>query len=212
MFKFNSNTIYNKIFKVSDMLKRIKADKDVKQDAKGILSLTLKNNLTPKTLNCAEDSKIKEIYIFEIDMAEQRVPELFIKKLDADIKIQTVFVVKHEDREICVTAYKDGLNKNKYFQTNWCEDKMYELPLSVNIPEAYKFILSKFFKYEPFEDENVEEYVKRYNLLLKLDFQINSTSIAIGKESQSRKKFEYNARLKEYKKQKEELLREKSNG
>ena len=72
----------------------------------------------------------------------------------------------------------------------------------------YKFILSKFLTYPPFEIETVDEYVKRHNQLAKLDFQFGKTESAIAHESQSKKRFEYNARLKEYKQERENLLKE----
>ena len=45
-----------------------------------------------------------------------------------------------------------------------------------------------------------------YNQLAKLDFQIGKTESAIAHESQSKKRFEYNARLKEYKAEREKLI------
>ena len=63
-----------------------------------------------------------------------------------------------------------------------------------------------FLKYPPFELESAEDYVKRYNQLVKLDFQISKTQSAIAYETQSKKKFEYNARLKQYKEEREKLL------
>ena len=122
-------------------------------------------------------------------------------------------VIQNKGLGECICQIFEEIKKRFKFSASMIMSENYSLLINPGTSSSlYKFILSKFFKYEPFEDENVEEYVKRYNLLLKLDFQINSTSIAIGKESQSRKKFEYNSRLKEYKKQKEELLREKLNG
>ena len=46
-----------------------------------------------------------------------------------------------------------------------------------------------------------------YNQLAKLDFQISKTESAIAFSTQSKKKFEYNARLKEYKAEKDKLLK-----
>ena len=40
----------------------------------------------------------------------------------------------------------------------------------------------------------------------RADFQIGKTESAIAHESQSKKRFEYNARLKEYKEERENLL------
>ena len=52
----------------------------------------------------------------------------------------------------------------------------------------------------------------RYNQLVKLDFQISKTQSAIAWESQSKKRFEYNARLKKYKEERENLLGGNNNG
>ena len=82
------------------------------------------------------------------------------------------------------------------------------MPLVGSVPEMYKFILSKFLKYTPLENELLGEYIKRYNQLIKLDYQIGKTQAAIEHESQSKRKFEYNARLKEYKEEREKLLEE----
>ena len=51
-----------------------------------------------------------------------------------------------------------------------------------------------------------------YNQLAKLDFQIGKTESAIAHESQSKKRFEYNARLKEYKAERKKLLRSDNDG
>ena len=51
-----------------------------------------------------------------------------------------------------------------------------------------------------------------YNQLAKLDFQIRKTESAIAHESQSKKRFEYNSRLKEYKLSKDILLTKRSTG
>ena len=99
-----------------------------------------------------------------------------------------------------------GNFKGKYYQTNWENEDDMDVPLINNVPELYKHILSKFLKYSPFEHESVEEYLKRYNKLVKLDFQISKTQSAIAYETQSKKKFEYNARLKQYKEEREKLL------
>ena len=44
------------------------------------------------------------------------------------------------------------------------------------------------------------------------DFQIGKTESAIAHESQSKKRFEYNARLKEYKAERENLLTNNKGG
>lgn len=208
MFQFSTKTEVNKTFKLSDLFKQINASKDARKEAQCIESITLTNVLSPTTLYCQADKSIKEIYIFQIVVNTRYVPELFIKELDANIKLHTLFCIQNDDYELSMLSYKSGTAKGKYWQTNWEANPNFDVPPVGSVPEMYKFILSKFFRYPPHEDEPVDDYIKRYNQLVKLDFQINSTTIAIGKETQSKKRFEYNARLKQYQEERNNLLTE----
>lgn len=206
MFQFSSKTEVNRQFRLSDLFNQMKASKEVKKDAFCIEKVILKNVLSPTTLNCESNREIKEIYVFEISVSSRDVPELFIKQLDNSIKLHTLFNVRNGEFELSMISYKLGNAKGKYFSTNWESEEDYPVPLVNNVPELYKYILSKFLKYPPLEAETPGEYIKRYNQIIKLDFQIGKTQSAIEHESQSKRKFEYNARLKEYKEKREKLL------
>jgi hypothetical protein len=208
MFQFSSRTEVNKVFKLTDLFRQMGASKEVKKDAACIDKVVLKNVLSPNTLHCEADKDIKEIYVFEITVSSRYVPEIFIKELDNSIKLHTLFNVRNVGYELSMISYKLGNEKGKYYTTNWEEDFVLPVPPINSVPELYKFILSKFLKYPPLESEIVGEYIRRYNQIVKLDFQIGKTTAAIAKESQSKKKFEYNARLKEYKEERERLLQE----
>ena len=208
MFNFSTNTLINKTFKMSDLNKQIEASKECKEDEKIIESVTLKNIISPKTLNSNVDKEIKEIYIFEIIVKERYIPEIFIRELDKNIKLMTLFLIKHEDYECGVIAYKKDKFKDKYYATKWENRTNYDIPLGSSVSECYKFILSKFLEYLPFENESVDMYYKRNNQLKKLDFQIDKTQKAIRYETQSKKRFEYNDRLKEYIEERKSLLEE----
>lgn len=209
MFEFSSKTRVDRPFKITDLFRQMNASKEAKKDAACIEKIVLKNVLSPTTLNCEADKEIKEIYVFEITVSSRTVPEIFIKELDQSIKLHTLFNVRDGNFELSMVSYKTGNAKGKYYATNWESEPDFPVPLVNSVPELYKYILSKFLKYPPFEEESVGEYLKRYNQLIKLDYQINSTTIAIARENQSKRKFEYNARLKQYKEEKEKLLERK---
>lgn len=206
MFRFSSRTEVNRQFKLTDLFRQMNASKDARKDAADVEKVVLKNVLSPTTLNCAPDKEIKEVYVFEITVASRRVPEVFIKELDNSIKLHTLFNVRNDDYELSMISYKTGPAKGKYFATNWECDDDFPVPPAGNVAELYKFILSKFLKYPPFESETAGEYVKRNNRLAKLDFQVSATEAAIARESQSKRKFEYNERLRKYREERERLL------
>lgn len=207
MFNFSTKTLIDKRFKLADLNKQIKASKECKKEELYIESVTLKNIISPKTLNSEIDKEIKEVYVFEIIMKERFVPEIFIRELDKNVMLATLFLIKHEDYECGCLAYKKDRYKEKYYATNWENRIDYDIPLGSSVSQTYKFILSKFFKYDFYENETVDEYIKRNSKLTKLDYQIEKTNKAVYYEVQSKKKFEYNARLKEYIEERELLLR-----
>ena len=57
-------------------------------------------------------------------------------------------------------------------------------------------------------DDLHKEVKQGAKLKNKLDFQISKTESAIAYETQSKKRFEYNARLKQYREEREKLLEE----
>jgi hypothetical protein len=184
------------------------ATKEARKEGTGISKVILKNVLSPNTLYCDADKLIKEVYVFEIIVDTQMIPETFIKELDASIKLHTLFCIRFDDVEASMISYKASTEKGKYYITNWETSRDIDVPLCSSVPEFYKFILSRFYKYPPYDAESVDAYVKRNNKLAKLDFQISKTESAIAFSTQSKKKFEYNARLKEYTAEKERLLKE----
>lgn len=206
MFEFSSKTQLNRQFKLTDLFRQMNVGREVRKDAAGVEKVVLTNVISPKTLNCAADKDIKEIYVFEISVSTQYVPELFIRELDKSIKLHTLFNVRCGGFEYSMISYKLGNAKGKYFSTNWEAAPDYPVPIADNVPQMYKFILSKFLKYPPTEQESPADYIKRYNQIIKLDFQIGKTQAAIAHEAQSKRKFEYNARLKQYKEEREKLL------
>lgn len=212
MLKFSSRTEVNKEFKLTDLYKQMSATKEARKEGTSISKVILKNVLSPNTLYCDADKLIKEIYVFEIIVDTQMIPETFIKELDASIKLHTLFYVRYDDVEASMISYKASTEKGKYHITNWETSRDIDVPICNSVPEFYKFILSRFYKYPPFEAESVDAYVKRNSKLSKLDFQISKTESAIAFSTQSKKKFEYNARLKEYKSEREILLRSDNNG
>lgn len=209
MFNFNTNTIVDRKFKFTELNRQIEASKECKAEEQLIESITLKNSISPRTLNSKEDKDIKEFYVFEVVMKERYIPSIFIKELDKAIKIPTLFIIKHLDYECgCITYKKD--KTNKYYSTNWEKDPKYDIPLGSGVADTYKFVLSKFLKYPYLDNETIDEYYKRNIGLGKLDMQIDKMRNMAYKEQQSRKKFEYNEKLKNYIKQKQDLLKEEN--
>jgi len=211
MFNFSSKTIINKEFKLSDILKQIHADKDVRVDAGKINKIKLSNVINASTFNSDEECVIKEIYIFELELNRKEVPALFLKELDKSIMFQTFFICRFGDEVYTQITYKVIDKKvnldNRTYSHNFHQDDEIPIPRIDNVQLAYKFLLEYEVGVPGRHSEIPDEYMQRVKEIHKLDFQIGKTEMAIVHETQPKLKFKYNANLRKYKKQKEELMK-----
>lgn len=212
MFNFSSKTLVNREYKVSDFLKQIKASKEVKEDAKKIDKIFFQNVINANSINVEEDIKYQNIYVIKLVLKTSMLPRLFIEELDKNIGFHTYFVCEFETH-ICTTlAYKEIGNAvkigTKYYGHAFAIDEPVELPRINSVADAYKAILAYEIGIKAKESESPEEYVSRVKAINKLEFQISKTDKAIQYETQPKKKFEYNERLRKYKKELNLLYKE----
>ena len=211
MFNFSSKTIVNKEYKVSDFLTQIKASKEVRADAKRIKSIVFKNVISAETLNATFDKQYQNIYVIYLVLNERTVPKLFIEELDKNIEFHTYFVFEYNKETASMIAFKEIGNKVKissnYYISSFKEQQLVSIPMINSVKDMYTFILSNEIEILSREDESPSEYMTRVKAINRLNFQISKTEKAIIYETQPKKKFEYNERLRRYKRELDELMR-----
>ena len=211
MFNFSSKTIVNKEYKVSDFLTQIKASKEVRADAKKIKSIVFKNVISAETLNATFDKQYQNIYVIYLVLNERTVPKLFIEELDKNIEFHTYFIFEYNKETASMIAFKEIGSKVKissnYYISSFKEQQLISIPMINSVKDMYTFILSHEIKILSREDESPSEYMTRVKAINRLNFQISKTEKAIIYETQPKKKFEYNERLRRYKRELDELMR-----
>lgn len=210
MFNFSTKTLVNKEFKINDILRQIKASKEVKEDSKKINKIILQNVINAKTLNLNNiEDDYKEIYVFRLLLNVDMIPELFIKELDKSINFHTYFICECDGFVSTLMAFKE-INRatkvtTKYFKHPFQSETNIELPLINKVSDVYNVLLSYETNNNFKKIETPNEFIERVNKINKLEFQISKTEKAIIYETQPKKKFEYNDRLREYKKELSDL-------
>lgn len=208
MFKFSTKTESNRKLKMLDVLKQIKADKDIKVDAMKINSIVLINSINASTINSQSSDTFKEIYIFKINLNKKEIPKLFLEALDKSIKLHTYFIFEYEGLVYSTMCYKEIGNTvklGKYYFHDFEKYKETDLPMINSVADVYKVLYSYEVRIPYRENETPDEYLKRVNMIHKLEFQISKTEAAIIHQVQPKKKYEYHTRLQEYKKEYEDL-------
>jgi hypothetical protein len=211
MFNFSSKTYVGKEYKVSDFLTQIKAIKEVKDDAKKIKSITFKNVINAQSLNVIEDKEFQNIYVIHLELKERIIPKLFIEELDKNISFHTYYIFEYNNESATMIAYKEIGTKvkinSKYYISDFKVSEFVDVPLINSVKDMYKFILGHEIGIPSRNNETPNEYITRVKAINKLNFQISKTESGIIYETQPKKKFEYNERLRTYKKELEELMR-----
>lgn len=210
MFNFSSKTFVGKEYKVSDFLTQIKADKDVKTDTKKIKKIVFQHIINANTLNSIEDDTYQNIYVIQIELKEKEIPKIFIEALDKNIAFHTYFIFEYENSFASMIAFKEiGQTikvNSKYYIKDFNNKHIDDAPLINSVKGMYKAILSYEIGISSRSQESPSEYISRVKAINKLNFQISKTESGIIYETQPKRKFEYNERLRKYKKELEELI------
>lgn len=211
MFNFSSKTYVGKEYKVSDFLTQIKAIKEVKDDAKKIKTITFKNVINAQSLNVIVDKEFQNIYVIHMELKERSIPKLFIEELDKNIAFHTYYIFEYNNESATMIAYKEIGTKvkinSKYYISEFKVPEFVDVPMINSVKDMYTFILAYEIGITPRNSETPNEYISRVKAINKLNFQISKTESGIIYETQPKKKFEYNERLRRYKKELEELMR-----
>ncbi len=207
MFDLSSKTKVNRQFRLAELYKLMAADKDVKADAKGILSVVLTNVLSQDTMNVPVGDIVNEIYIFDIELSSKSIPALFISSLDKAINLHTLFVLRFNDERMLYGCYKEktekGVKLGKYYSTDWTKAQTpISLPLNVfSMDDIYTAIIDRLIPIAAKQNETTSDFVARYDMIRKLKFEIDKKQRQVDNERQSKKRFELNDDLKKLKEQ-----------
>lgn len=217
MFVFSSKTQVNKKFRFQELFKLMSADKAVRADAKTVLSVTLTNVLSSDTLNLSASGKVKEIYVFDIELSAKTIPTLFISALDKAINLNTIFVLHHDRKEMLYGAYKErtdkGVKIGKYYGTDWKDQsEQIIVPLdATSLDEIYKAMIGTLIPLDADDEEDTSDFVARYEQVTKLKKEIDKLQSRVDAEKQSKKRFELNEQLKQMKTDLQQLTNKENN-
>ena len=211
MYNVSSKTFVGKEYKVSDFLTQIKASKEVKEDTKVIKNIIFKNVINAQSLNTMEDKEYQNIYVIQLSLEERTIPKLFIEELDKNIAFHTYFIFEYNDEFATMIAFKEINQKvkisSKYYLSDFKKRQSIDFPMINNVKDMYKFILSQEIGIPARSIESPNDYNMRVKAINKFNFQISKTESAIVYETQPKKKFEYNERLRRYKTELDKLMR-----
>lgn len=209
MFRFSEKTQVNIQFKMLELFRTIKADKVVKADAGNVTKVTLSNVLSPDRTNMESSDNVKEIYVFDIELNSNKVPEKFIEALNKSINFQTLLTLKYNDKVKYIIAVKiiddEKIKILKTFESDWQEETLDEMPSSVKLENIYKQMIAKLTLYPFKTSEDFKQYVDRMSAIKKQKSEIERQLKIMNAEKQPNIKMKLNDEIKQMKKELQQL-------
>lgn len=204
MFNYNEQTFVNLKFKMLDLFRTIKADKEIKTSAKNVIDVTLSNTLSPERTKLDASDNVKEIYIMDIHLNTSEVPTKFIEALNKFINFQILFRL-HFNYEIkYVISLKvfqeEKIKVLKTFESEWQEPFKQELPLTTKLENVYKLMVTNVAGYSFRQEETFEQYADRMTAIKKQNTEIEKLLKMRDAERQPNKKIELNDKVRQMKK------------
>lgn len=209
MFKFSEKTQVNIQFKILELFRTIKADKVVKADAGNVTKVTLSNVLSPDRTNMESSDDVKEIYVFDLELNSNKVPEKFIETLNKSINFQTLLTLRYNDKVKYIIAVKiiddEKIKILKTFESDWQEETLDEMPSSVKLENIYKQMIAKLTLYPFKTSEDFKQYVDRMSAIKKQKSEIERQLKIMNAEKQPNIKMKLNDEIKQMKKELQQL-------
>ena len=209
MFNYPDKTKVNKQFTLKELFKLINCDKELTLNASSIDSICLSNVLSKSTTNINESENVKEIYIIDVFLKENIVPNKFIDRFNKNINFQTLFRIHFKENTKYIMSLKtftdDKANILLTFESDWQKVTEKQFPSTLKLVNVFKEMLKYVSGYEIKDEESFEEYVQRFNQIKKLKSEIAKLTKQVNAEKQPNLKMELNDRLKQVKKQLQEL-------
>lgn len=203
MFIYNEKTKVNMQFKMLELFRTIKADKVIKTDAGNVVKVTLSNVLSPERTMMESSKNVQEIYIFDIELNSNKIPEKFLESLNKSINFQTLIKLHYNNAVKYVVSIKifseEKIKILKTFETDWQKEKLKEFPITNKLENVFKELISNITSTSFRQDEKFEDYILRLDTIKKSKSEIEKLTKTMNNEKQPNIKMAMNDKIKQLK-------------
>ncbi len=204
MFNYNEQTFVNLKFKMLDLFRTVKADKEIKSSAKNVIDVTLSNILSQDRTKLDVSDNVKEIYIMDIHLNTSEVPAKFIDSLNKYINFQILFRLHFNYKIKYVISLKvfqeEKIKVLKTFESEWKKAAKQDMPITTKLENVYKLMVTNVAGYSFRQEETFEKYADRMTAIKKQKADIEKIIKMRDAERQPNKKIELNDRVRQMKK------------
>ncbi|MCM1271294.1 MAG: DUF4391 domain-containing protein [Ruminococcus flavefaciens] len=203
MIEFPSATVVSRRLPKEAFYKHLPLTKPLKDKfVSDVERIIVENSLTQENLNLTNESEIKEILLLSITLKKQEFDSKVVETIARQNPHKLVFLLIYEN------SRQLALYHSKLYRTLWMDDVSLK-PQGFSLDEIWNSFIEQIALYaeqaENADTLSIEERLALQEQIQKLEKLIEKTEAAAWKEQQPKKQFALYSKLREYKKQLEEL-------
>ena len=217
MLNLPQTTEVNKNIPKSKFYEKAEINNSLKESfVNDIEKIVWSNKLSPKSLNIAEGSTIKEIEVFHIKLKGSKFNTKILEVIDKSIPYYILFVLEYQGSYQLWMGYKEKSNNpdrqasiTRYFHSEW--DKNPEIELMGNkLDSIYQGFLAQISdnRISTVSETSIKEQVVKASEIEKIEKQIEKLTTKMHAEKQFNRQVALRAQIKEL----EAHLQETKNG
>lgn len=167
-------------------------------------SIILSNSLKKDNLNLMKDSEVKEILLLHIVLRKKKFDDKIVEAIAKQNPHALIFLLEYGDEQ------QLAVYQGKLYRSAWQRKDDLQLQLSGGtLDEIWADLVRQIAvraKDNISSEISVEQQLRQQDEIDRLDKLIQKTQKAVWKERQPRKRYELYEKLKQYKKQREDLI------
>lgn len=214
MLNLPQTTEVNKIIPKNKFYEKADISNSLKESfVDDIEKIVWANKLSPKTLNIAEGSTIKEIEVFHIKLKTQKFNPKILEAIDKSIPYYILYVLEYQGNYQLWLGYKEKSNNpdkqasvTRYFHGEW--DKQPEIALIGNkLDSIYQGLLEQQSdnRISTASEADIKEQVAKATEIEKLEKQIEKLTTQMYAQKQFNRQIEIKSQIKQLQQQIEGL-------
>ena len=205
MFNYGERTAVDVSFKLKELLQTLKANKQIKDDAKVIEEVKLSHTLSEETTGLVPSLNVQEIYIIDLVLNSKNVPNQVISAFNGYIEFQTLFRVHFKDEVNYLVSLKE-FNEEKMkivasYESGWKAPTKFELPITTKLNKIFNAIVAQVVGVEFRDNETFLAYSERQIKIAKQYREIEKLTKTMNNEKQPNIRMAMNDKVKSMKKE-----------
>ena len=216
MFGFPSSTEFNKRIPKQKFYDNLEVSPALRHIfVEQIRLIYWRNKLAVSTLNISQGEAVTEVEVFEVRLNEPHLDEAILRQIDKEIPYHIFFILTYEGKAQAWIGYKEAtasgnnaFKVTRYYHTDWVAESELHFHIDgLSMDAVYENLVRQIAgdALQVDTGESLKESVARDEKKQQLKKQISALESRMRKERQLNRQMEINTKLKELKKELENL-------